>query len=315
MVEKVTPIEDELAGLKPKKDMALTIGVFDGVHRGHKYLISKLLEQARENGLLIGVVTFSRHPLDVLSPKASPPCLTTLTERVRLLKGEGVDAVVVLSFTSELAGLSAREFVSLLKKHLRMRSLVIGPDFALGKKREGNTDTLRALGQEMGFSVTIVPPGRIEGGVVSSTAIREALTRGDVKRAAELTGRPFSLQGKVITGDGRGTGLGFPTVNLEVDPKMAIPADGVYATLTYIAGKAYRSMTNIGRRPTFNGSHRTIETYILDYKGNLYDQDIKIDFIERLRDEKKFATIDDLKKQITEDVKRGMAILDSCVRK
>jgi len=250
----------------------------------------------------------------VLSSQAKLSFLTDLDQRVNLLKNEGVDTVITLSFTPELARLSAGQFVGLLKKYLRMCGLVIGPDFALGRNREGDADTLRTLGQDIGFSVTVIPPVRVNGEMVSSTAIRGALADGDMKRVVSLIGRSFSLQGRVTTGVGRGSELGFPTINLEVDPKQILPADGVYVTLTYIDGRAYQSVTNIGKRPTFGDNERTIETYILNYHGNLYGRELKIDIVERLRGEKRFDTVEELKKQITEDVKQGRAILDCRAR-
>lgn len=304
-------VEEELARQLPEKDALLTIGVFDGVHLGHKHLISQLVEEARQRDLLSGVVTFRQHPCEVLSPRTSLPHLTSLAEKVSFLKDEQVDIVVPLSFTAELARLSVGQFVGLLKKYLRMRGLVIGPDFALGRNREGDVDTLRRLGQDMDFSVMVVPPLKVNRQVVSSTAIRSALAEGDMKKVARLMGRPFRLQGRVASGAGRGSKLSFPTANLEVDSGQALPADGVYVTLSYIDGKSYRSMTNIGRRPTFSGEGRTIETYLLDYQGNLYGRELAIDIIERIRDEKRFNTEEELKKQITEDVRQGMLILDS----
>ena len=308
-------VEEELAELSPEKDMLLTIGVFDGVHLGHKYLISQLTEHARQQNLLSGVVTFRQHPQEVLSPRTNLPFLSNLAERVNLLKNEGVDAVIALSFTQELARLNAGQFVGLLKKYLRMRGLLIGPDFALGRSREGDADALRTLGQDMNFSVIVIPPVMVNGEVVSSTAIRNALANGDIKRVVSLIGRPFSLQGLVTTGAGRGLKLGFPTANLDTDPKQALPADGVYATWAYINDKAYQSVTNVGRRPTFGSNGRTIEVYILNYHGELYGRELKIDVVERLRGEKQFDSVEELKKQIAEDIKQGEAILDSPARK
>ncbi len=305
-------VEEELADLSPGKDMLLTIGVFDGVHLGHRFLISRLKEDAAKRNLLSGVVTFRRHPLELLSPAAELPYLTSISEKVRLLKNEGVDAVVPLSFTPELAGLSANQFAGLLKKHLKMRGLVIGPDFALGRNREGNADMLRKIGEILDFSVDVVSPVKINGEVVSSTAIRKAIAGGDMKKVVRLMGHPFSLQGHVTSGDRRGSELGFPTANLELDPKHTLPPEGVYATRTYIGGEVYKSMTNIGKRPTFGDNPRSVETFILDYKGNLYGREIKIDIVEKLRGEKKFDTVEELKKQIAEDIKKGKAILD-CV--
>jgi riboflavin kinase/FMN adenylyltransferase len=308
-------IEEEMARVAPSKDMLLTIGVFDGVHLGHQYLILQLVEQARQQGLLSGVVTFRQHPEEVLQPETKLPFLTDLDERINLLRNEGVEVIIPISFNVQSARLSARRFVELLKKYLRMRGLVIGTDFALGRNREGDADALRALGQEMGFSVTIVPAVILNGEVVSSTAIREALARGDVEKVRRLTGRPFSLHGQVITGAGRGVALGFPTANLDMAPEQALPQDGVYATWAYIDGRVYQSMTNIGFNPTFDDSKRVVEIYIVDYRGDLYGHELKIEVMERLRAEKKFSTVEELKQQIAEDVKRGQAILDSRGRK
>ena len=304
-------VKEELAKLKPEKDTLLTIGVFDGVHLGHKHLISELKERARKQNLMSGVVTFRRHPQEVLSPKTQLPYLTDLEQRVSLLKNEGVEVVVTLSFTPELAKLGVREFIGLLKEYLRMRGLVVGPDFALGKNREGDVKTLRTLGKEMNFSIAVVSPVMVNSEVISSTAIRKALADGNMMKVHNLTGRLFSLHGRVVRGTGRGRELGFPTANLGVSPGQALPADGVYATQVYISGKIYQSVTSIGTRPTFDGKERVVEVYILDYNGNLYGRELKIDVVERLRGEERFKTVDELKKKMAEDVKQGRAILNS----
>jgi riboflavin kinase/FMN adenylyltransferase len=304
-------VEEELAELSLNKDTLLTIGVFDGVHIGHKYLISQLKEHARQQNLLSGVITFRQHPQEVLSPQNKLPFLTDLSQRANLLKEAGIEVIIILSFTLELAKLSARQFLSLLKKYARMRGLILGYDFALGRNKEGNTEALRVLGQEMGFNVIVVPPIMIDGKVVSSTAIRNALAEGDMKRVQTLIERPFSLHGHIISGTGRGMELGFPTANLDIDPEQALPAEGVYATWTYIDGKSYQSVTNIGKRPTFGDGERTVEVYLIDYNSNLYEHEIKIDIIKRLRGEKKFNTVEELKKQITKDIEQGRAVLNS----
>jgi len=305
------PVEEELARVSPEKDMLLTIGVFDGVHLGHKYLISTLLEQAKQRDLLTGVVTFQQHPHDLLSPQTRLPFLTDITERSQLLTNEGVDEIIPLTFTKELSRLNAYQFVNLLQKHLRMRGLVIGPDFSLGRNREGDTETLRGLGQEMNFSVTVVPPMTKNGESVSSTVIRKAISDGDMKKVTRLAGRPFSLHGRVIMGTGRGTKLNFPTANLEINPEHAIPPDGVYASWAFADGKKYRSMTNIGKCPTFGNYKRTVEVYIIGYNGNLYGQELKIDIIERLRNERKFDSVEELTEQIAKDIKQGEVILET----
>jgi riboflavin kinase/FMN adenylyltransferase len=301
-------VEEELAEFSPEKETLLTIGVFDGVHLGHKYLISQLKEKAGHQNLQSGVVTFRQHPLEVISPGTELPYLTSISEKVSLLKNEGVEVVATLSFTPELAELSAEQFTGLLQKYLRMRGLIIGPDFSLGKNREGNADTLKKLGEKMGFNVTVVHPVELDGEVVSSTAVRDALAVGDIKRVIKLMGRPFRLQGSVTVGDGRGKELGYPTANLEIDSPQSLLPEGVYATRTYIGDKAYKSITNIGKRPTFGSNGRTVETYILGYQGNLYGREIKIDFLDMLRGEKRFDSVEELKKQIAEDVERVKAI-------
>ncbi len=304
-------IEQELSQLAPDKDTLLTVGVFDGVHLGHKHLISQLKEQARGRDLLSGVVTFRQHPLAVLSPETQISFLTDLGQRVALLEDEGVDIVATLSFSHEVADLGAREFITLLRKYLRMQGLVIGYDFALGRGRGGDADALLALGRDMGFTVTVISPVTVGDEVASSTAIRNALADGDMKRAYKLLGRYFGLHGPITAGVGRGAGLGFPTANMAVNSQQALPPDGVYATLAYMDDTAYPSMTNIGRRPTFGGGERTIEVYILDYDGDLYEHELRIDIVERLRGEKGFGSAKELKRQIARDVKKGRAILDS----
>jgi riboflavin kinase/FMN adenylyltransferase len=303
-------VETELAKFSPEKDMLLTIGVFDGVHLGHRHLIARLTGLARRQGLMSGVITFSLHPREVLAPRTRLPFLTDIERRIELLKSEGVEAVIPLSFTPELARLTPKEFLGLLKKHLRMKGLVIGPDFALGKNREGDTNVLRQLGEEMDFSLTVVPPLTIDGEVASSTAIRQALAEGDMKRAQKLMGRPFRLHGEVVAGYGRGVKLGFPTANVDTGREQALPADGVYTSRAYIDDQAYQAMTNIGINPTFGGNRRLVEVYIMGYDGDLYGRELAIDIIERLRGEIQFENPEELKKQIAEDVKRGKATLE-----
>lgn len=302
-------VEEELARFRPEKDTLLTIGVFDGVHLGHKFLLSQLKEKAGRQNLLCGVITFRQHPVEVLSPGARLPLLTDAEEKASLLKSVGIDIVVTLNFTQELARLSARQFVSLLKDHLRMRGVVIGPDFAMGQNRTGSVETLKKLGQEMGFSVDVVSPMKINGLVASSTAIRKAIADGDMDKVHRLLGRYFSVRGQVVPGDRRGVTLGFPTANLDADSKQALPPDGIYATIAHINGRTYHSVTNVGKRPTFGGSKRTVEIHVLDFQDDLYGKEIRVEFIEWLRGEKRFDNVEELKKQIFEDIKRGKAVL------
>lgn len=304
-------VETELAEFEAKRDMLLTIGVFDGVHLGHKHLIAKLTALARRWGLASGVITFSRHPQEVLQPHLTLPLLTNLAQRTELLKKEGVDEVIALAFTTRLARFSPEEFLGLLKKYLRMRGLVIGPDFALGRGREGDVDTLSQLGKALGFSVTVVPPLTINGETVSSTAIREALAQGDMKRVQKLLGHSFTIEGKVVAGDGRGAKLGFPTANMDTEAEQALPAEGVYVSQAHVKGRPYPAMTNIGQHPTFGGGQRLIEVHIIDYEEDLYGQEISVDIINRLRGEIKFETPEALQKQLAEDVRQGKIMLDN----
>ncbi len=296
-------VESELAQIKPAREMCVTIGVFDGVHPGHQYLINKVKEQAAQANYLSGVVTFDRHPTALLDPAAELPYLTSLEERAEIMKELGIDHVIVLSFTPELVQLTAREFATLLRKYLRMRELIVGPDFVLGKGREGNTDVLRSLGEELGFTVIVLSPVTVEEQVVSSTAIRNMLKEGNVETVTRMLGRRFRMTGIVTYGDARGGKvLGFPTANLEVNSHHAIPAPGGYVTLAHVDGETYRAVTNIGTRPTFGPGPRTVETHLLDFDGYLYGRELSIEFVKRLREETKFESFDDLKRQIENDV-------------
>lgn len=303
------PVEEELARISPKREMLLTIGVFDGVHKGHKFLISELFSRAKEANLLSGIITLSQPPEELFNPESKVPYLTTLEDRLSLLKATGADLVIPLIFGPDIATLSAREFVLLLRRFLKMRGLVIGEDFAMGKMRRGNPAFLAKLGQVLGFSVTVVPPVILNGEIISSTAVRRALAAGDMDKVTDLLGRHFSLAGIVVAGTGRGKTLGFPTANLDVPLEQAVPEDGVYATLTEIEGKKFASVTNVGANPTFEGGRRTVETFIIDYAENLYGRVIRLYFIERIRGEKKFATSEALGAQIRTDILRRKRII------
>jgi riboflavin kinase/FMN adenylyltransferase len=307
--KSVVQIEKELAKVKPQKETLFTVGVFDGIHLGHQRLLTHLRDEALRKNWLSGVVTFKSHPKAVLSSENKLLWLSDLETRISLLRGLGIDVIVVLPFTSELSRLTAQGFVQLLKEHLKMRGLIIGPDFALGKDREGDAEKLRLLGQEMGFSVEVMPPVVIDGQVVSSSAIRQALAQGDMKKAEKLFGRLFSLDGRVVSGDRRGRVLGFPTANLELKLEQALPSDGVYATIAHVGHELVPSVTNIGVRPTFGGGKRLVETCLIDYEGQLLGQKLTIDLVDKMRDEKRFDTAGELKSQIGKDVEQARQIL------
>ncbi len=300
---------EEFLQVSPARDTSLTIGVFDGVHLGHRSLIQRAMEEASARGLLSVVATFRNHPRTVLSPGFKPQYLTSLEQRVELIKSLGVDLVIAVAFTPEMARLRAGEFVTLLRDHLRMRVLVAGPDFALGNKREGDISTLSRLGKELGFEVACVGPIQLAGQAVSSTAIREALACGDVARAGRLLGRPFNLDGRVVVGERRGHLLGFPTANMDIDQDRALPSNGVYATMAYVTEVAYPSVTNIGVRPTFGKLKHTKEVHILDFQSDLYGRQLSIDLIDRLRGEAKFSGPEELKAQINKDVAQAREVL------
>lgn len=303
-------IEQELAGSSPDRETVLTIGVFDGVHRGHHHLVSRLKALAKESRRLAGVVTFRNHPASVLSPDFNPNYLTGIDERLRLLKGLGVDFVVPVSFDEELSHLRAAEFAGLLHDRLKMKVLAIGSDFTMGRGRDGNAETLGALGTEIGFTVSVVEPLIDDAGhPVRSTTIREALAEGNVAHVSELLGRNFALNGTVVRGAGRGRPLGFPTANLKLARGMAVPGDGIYAAWCSVSGQRHMAATSIGVRPTFAEGEHTIEVFVLDFHGDLYGQEVRLELVRRLRDEVKFDTARELQDQVRRDVDQTRAIL------
>jgi riboflavin kinase / FMN adenylyltransferase len=308
-------LENDLAGFSPSKNTFLTIGVFDGVHLGHKALLSELVNRARQKGLESGVITFKQHPRKVINPENDIQFLTNLQLKIKLIKDEGVDFVIPLTFTKEIAGIGASDFISLLQKHLKMQGLIVGPDFALGNDRKGNISFLRELGKSMNFEFSVIPPFKNNVGTVSSTAIRNALAAGDMQKACHLLGHYFSIEGEVVEGTGTGKKIGFPTANLCIDAEQALPLEGVYATQTLIDGHCYNSVTFIGKRATFGDTRRTIETHLIDYNENLYHKNLKIDIIYRLRSEIKFENADALAEQIRQDVITAKDYLNHLNRK
>jgi riboflavin kinase/FMN adenylyltransferase len=303
-------LEEELARATPQRDSYLSIGMFDGVHMGHRSLLERLEQEASSAGSVSGVVTFRNHPVPVLHPEASIPTLTTVGERTRLLQELGIDMVVPVTFTLEVSRVTAAEFVSMLQRHLRMRGLVVGPDFALGHGRGGTPDFLRSLGADMGFTVTVADVLAHEGARVSSTAIRSALAHGDLATVSGYLGRSYALQGSVVHGEGRGGSvLGYPTANLSVEGGTALPSDGIYATWAYVEGACHAAATSIGLRPTFGGHERTVEAFLLDFDGDLYGKPMRLEFVQRLRDEVAFEGVEALKQQMGADVEETRRIL------
>ena len=304
-------IDQELSEGSSGRDSILTVGVFDGVHLGHRHLIARLIEDAAAAGCRPGIVTFRNHPASVLRADFKPRYLTSLAERLSLLRALGADPVVPVTFDLELSKLSARDFVLRLQTYLRMVGLVFGPGFAIGRNREGDAATLVSLGGELGFSVTVADLLEERGQPVRSTAVRRALAEGEISRVAAMLGRNFELRGTVVKGVGRGRTLGFPTANLGVASGMAIPRDGIYATWAHQDGRRLMAATSIGTRPTFEESERTVEAFIMDFDEDLYDREIRLEFVRRLRDEEKYETVEALQEQVARDVDQTRAILRS----
>ena len=293
----------DLADAGLERPCALSIGVFDGVHLGHRHLIDKLIKSAEGHDLLSGVLTFDYHPDELLAPEREICYLTLLEEKVRLLGELGLDFVVALPFTRDLSQTTARDFVLSLLKRLRMRELWIGPGFTLGRARQGDTAHLKTLGLELGFRLQSLEPLTHNGHVISSSIIRALLREGSVAEASHLLGRYPSLSGNVVSGARRGQELGFPTANLAVDERLVIPADGIYAVRVQWGTANHQGVVNIGVRPTFEDQcKRIVEAHVLDFTGDLYGQSLGIHFLRRLRPEERFESADALIAQMKEDV-------------
>jgi riboflavin kinase/FMN adenylyltransferase len=284
----------------------LTIGSFDGVHRGHQEIIRLLAAGAHAHAVPAVVLTFYPHPAVVLRGSNGPFYLSSPNERAEIIGSLGVDIVILQRFDRQLADTPARDFVMKLKERLGLRQLLVGHDFTLGRGREGDIPTLKRLGEEFGFEVEEHQPVLLDGQVISSSQIRSALTAGNVERAQQLLGRAYRLTGEVVPGDGRGRTIGIPTANLKTWSEQLLPAAGVYACRAQIRDKVFRAATNIGVRPTFDGSSTFlhVEAHLLDFQGDLYGQKVHLDFLARLRGEQKFPNVQALVTQIHEDIAR-----------
>jgi riboflavin kinase / FMN adenylyltransferase len=289
----------------------LTIGVFDGVHRGHQEILRKLIGDAHEQNELAVVLTFDPHPAIVLGGKTDFKCLTIVPERLEYLESLGLDAVIVQTFSREFADQSAQEFMDRVKRSVDLRTLFIGYDTALGRGREGNAARLIEIGKQLGFAVQMIPPLRDEKGIISSTRIRQTIVAGKVSEAAGDLGREYSVSGTVIHGDGRGHLIQVPTANIEFPPSKVLPANGIYAGWVWVDGQKYQAATNVGVRPTFKPDlpAPTIEAHLLDFDHNLYGKQVKLEFVEYLRPERKYDSVDALVAQIRADVDRTRAVL------
>ena len=287
----------------------VALGMFDGVHLGHRALITRLLEEAKRLRAVPVVFTFSNHPLEVLGGNVR--LLSGIRERNMLLRSLGAEEVESVPFTREMAHLSTEQFVDLLGEKWNVRGLVVGYNYTCGDRGTGTPETLRQIGDVRGFSVSVVEPVLFEGEPVSSTRIREAVERGDVTLAETLLKRRYTLTGTIVQNKRIGRRIGFPTANIEQDPRRVIPADGVYATFAFVGGAAYRAVTNIGTNPSVHGEKLTIETHLIDFNADIYGQQLTIAFRKRLRGEAMFDSLDALKEQIRLDVEAAANYRDS----
>ncbi|MBI2939610.1 MAG: bifunctional riboflavin kinase/FAD synthetase [Chloroflexi bacterium] len=309
------PVGRDLLTVQLARPSVVTIGSFDGVHRGHQALIAGVVDRARATGRLAVVVTFHPHPRTVLRlrpPDASFTYLQTLEERLRLVAELGVDEIVVVPFTVELSRQTADEFARSLRTRLQMAELWVGPGFAIGRQRHGTVPVLTTLGHQVGFVVHEVPPVLVDGQPVSSSRIREALQEGDVAQAAKLLGRRYSVRGPVVHGAGRGRKLGIPTANLEVPDWLYLPANGIYAVcvdLDGLDGRRLGGAASLGTRPMFDSGQRVLEVHVLDFEADLYGQWLTIEFVQWLRPEERFPSLAAFLDQVKRDIARTREII------
>lgn len=296
------------------KGAVVTVGTFDGVHRGHVLVLERTADRARQSGLASVAVTFDPHPLDIVNPSAAPPLLMLWDEKLESLAQTAVDYVAVVPFTSELAAYTAEEFVErVLIDAFGMRELLIGHDHGFGRGRAGDVESLRMIGSRRGFPVEVVSPVLgSDGAPISSTAIRRAIAHGDLARASDGLGRRYFFSGRVMSGEGRGRLLGFPTLNLELaSRRKLLPPHGVYAVHVEGRDAAYGGMMNLGPRPTFGDTATTLEVHLFDAAGDWYGETVRVEFLSRLRDVKKFSGPEELIAQLQRDAEQARQLVRS----
>ncbi|MDQ3711502.1 MAG: bifunctional riboflavin kinase/FAD synthetase [Acidobacteriota bacterium] len=289
------------------RSTVLTLGVFDGLHLGHQKIIQKVVSRANAVNAVPTVITFDPHPRAVLYPENSPPLLQTLDQRLANFKVLGIEQAIVIRFNQEFANQNAEVFLrDIVYERLQAKEVFLGKGFAFGKNRGGNIELLKKISQELGFCADEVPEITVRGQRISSSKIRELLAVGKINFARRMLDRPYGVEGQIIHGDQRGRTIGFPTANLKPRNRV-IPKYGVYATANLIDGKWRRSITNVGVRPTFAGDKEpSIESYIFDFDGDLYGDVLRVRFLHRIRDERKFSGIEELKNQIEKDTGRAL---------
>ena len=289
-----------------QRPTVLTLGVFDGLHLGHQLIMSTVVERARAVGAVPTVITFDPHPRAVLHPESAPPLLQTFDQKIEGFGVLGIEQTIVVRFTTEFSTIRAADFLrDIVFDRLHAQEVYLGKGFAFGYKREGNIELLKRLGSELGFVAGEVSEVKFRGARVSSSKIRELLARGQVNLARHMLGRPYGVEGRVERGSERGHLLGFPTANLHPHNRV-IPRNGVYVTATLIEGQWRRSVTNIGLRPTFgDATEPSVETFVMNWDGDLYGDVVRVRFLYRLRDERRFTSVEQLKSQIMRDVDRA----------
>lgn len=299
-------------GIPRDRGTVATVGTFDGVHRGHWEVLQEIRRRAEATGRRSVLVTFDPHPLRIVRPEHAPPVLTTPVEKKEILAESGLDWAVFITFTWTLSQYSPRRFVEeILVGRLGVDELVIGYDHGFGRGRSGDADTLRDIGKEMGFVVDVVPPVETDGKAVSSSRIRQAVAEGRMGEARSCLGRPYSVRGVVVRGDGRGRHLGFPTANLNVgNADKLIPPAGIYAVRGATRAGMHDGALHLGPRPTFKGTPPTMELHLLDFDADLYGEEVRVDFVQRLRDVRPFDTASALVAQMREDVEATRAALE-----
>ncbi|HEX8141667.1 MAG TPA: bifunctional riboflavin kinase/FAD synthetase [Pyrinomonadaceae bacterium] len=280
----------------------LTLGVFDGLHLGHQLIMRTVVERARATGAVPTVITFDPHPRAVLHPESAPPLLQTFDQKIEAFGVLGLEQTIVIRFNKAFAQLRAEDFLrDVVAERLQAREVYLGRGFAFGRDREGNIELLRKVSGQLGFRAEEVPEVQLRGQRISSSLIRKLLAEGRVNLARRMLGRPYGVEGRVVRGRERGRTLGFPTANLRPQNRV-IPRNGVYVTATLIEGAWRRSITNVGTRPTFErAAEPSVETYVMNWSGDLYGDVLRVRFLHRLRDERKFASIEDLREQIERD--------------
>jgi riboflavin kinase/FMN adenylyltransferase len=299
-----------LGEVRSRPHPVVTIGNFDGHHRGHHFLLQTVVARAREAKGTAMVLTFDPHPVRVLAPQVELRFLTNPEEKLQRFEAAGVDEVVFLEFTSALAAMTPEEFAGVvLHRHLQVADLYVGEHFAFGKGRAGRIADLQRFGRALGFSVHPVPPVVLNGGVVSSTRIRHLIQAGHMEEAAVLLGRTYGMTGTVVAGRQQGQALGWPTANLRIPPERVVPPDGVYAGQASYDDQRYDAIVYVGSRPTFGAGERLIEVNLLDHRDTLYGKVMTVDFIERLRGDRTFPSAQELAAQITRDVDHAKASL------